>query len=303
MKQHDFYRARTGRVAAVAMLLLSLVSTVAAQTVPDMVLTPLDGTVVPVAPGEKAVFRFRAQGTGAMAHLMCHSAGTDQYAITASGDNPVGCPDLAALPFSQVLAFPGGDYACTYTAQRSATSRSDLAILFSTEPFSGTRINGLSFKLGTVPELELRLEPAPIAMLPDGRAQGMVRLVVRNRSPVAVRDLRAGSCLFEALPFRMDGDIAGGCGSSAYGPVCFDADYGFLLPDVPPLGESGCLVQLTSTAAYERPLSAPIVLVDDWMTDAANGGRLLPAVPASRRRLELSERLFMSGFDDLTPAR
>jgi hypothetical protein len=302
MSQCDFYLTIAGRRAAAVTLLL-LMSTVAAQSASDVVLTPLDGPILRIAPGAQEILRFRVQGTGAVADLMCHSAGTDQYAITASGDNPVGCPDLAALPFSQTVFFSGGDYTCTYTAQRSATSRSDLAVIFSTSPFSGYRINGLNYKLGTVPELELRLEPAPVAILPDGRAQGVVRLVVRNRSPVAVRDLRAGSCLFGALPFLMDGEIAGGCGSSAYGPMCFDARYGFLLPDVPPQGESGCLVQLTSRAVYERPLSVPVLLVDNWMTDAANGGLLLPAVPASRQLLELSDRVFMSGFDESSPVR
>ncbi|WP_257385116.1 hypothetical protein [Tahibacter caeni] len=295
-------RLRPNAIAAA--VLLSIIAPANAQSVPDVVLTPLDDTIRHLLPGDRGIFRFRAHGTGAAAHLWCHSAGTDQYIVTTAGDSPASCPDLQELPWSQSIYFPAGDYTCSYAVQRNASSRSDLAIEFSNEPYSGTRINSLNFKLGTVPGLELRLEAAPASILQNGRAQGLVSLVVHNDSAVTVRDLRAGFCLMEALPFAVDGAIAGGCGSSVYGPMCFDFGYGVLLPDVPPRGESSCLVRLTSNSVYERPLAFPIQLIDQWMTDAANGGRLLPAVPAPISYLQLSiDRLFASDFDDSAPMR
>jgi hypothetical protein len=284
---------------AVLSALLAVSATSAAQSGPDVRLSPLSETILRIRPGELGELRFKAQGSiGAVAYQWCHTAGPDQYVVTLRNDADARCPDLSSLAYGVQILFAAGDYECAYTVQRDALSRSDLSIGFSSAPFSGSTVSPLEFRLGTVPLLDLHIETEPASLLPDGRAEGYARLVVDNASSAAVRYLRAGDCLFMAMPFRVDGEIDGGCGPSVGAGFCFNGSYGFALPDVPAQGTASCRVRLTSTEVYGGKLMLPIRLDDYWMTDAANGGHLLPARSEAMRFLELyTDVIFRGDFE------
>lgn len=121
----------------------------------------------------------------------------------------------------------------------------------------------LAFVMGSLTDVGIRFDPVEFSIGADGHAVGVIRLTSQNFGPTAVREFQVGFCTDVIYPgFSIDGNIAQGCGSAQYGPVCFSSGFGFLRPALA-VGEShSCQIRLRSVAPYVQPLSFPLLLQD-----------------------------------------
>ena len=69
-----------------------------------------------------------------------------------------------------------------------------------------------------------------------------------------MREFQVGFCTENFYPeFTIDGNIAQGCGSAEYGPVCFGSGFGFIRPALVHGQSHRCLIRLRSRAPYSNP--------------------------------------------------
>ena len=255
----------------------------AAQEVPRI--TSLTGSVLRLAPGESGLLRLRVQAmTSVWTSVFAAYAANDEYAFVLVGGSSAtldGCAALGSRAGNSLVTFDptiaGGDLECTYAVRRSTGSINDLSMDMYPANGSGIPIaGGVSLRFGTVPDLRLDVRQESVGLLPDGRAQNLISLVVRQSSGVDLVGVSAGSCWIGSIPgFLMDGNIPGGCGGPVPGGFCFDGSYAFAMPTLPAQGSAACRIQLTSLEPYTTPLSYPIQLTTMYMRNAATGGRVL----------------------------
>ena len=248
----------------------------------DSVLSAPDGPILRLAPGESGTLRLRVQSaTPVWTKMLASEAADDEYEFVWVGDAE-GCADLEPQDFGRFVTFDptvaGGDIDCVYAVHRAIDSINDLSMDLMPSNGSGFPISGsVALRFGVVPDLRFDVRQESVALLPDGRAQSVVSLVVWQSSDVALTGVTAGFCWIGNVPgFLMDGNFRGGCpGPAPGGGFCFDGGYGFALPTFAPHEATTCRVQLTSLEAYTTPLSYPIQLITWLMRDAATGGSVI----------------------------
>ena len=266
-----------GRIVCLAVLFVTLPSV--AQD--PRIATP-DGSTLRLAPGDSGTLRLRVQSvTPVWTQMLAADAGDDEYEFVQIGDAR-GCAPLEPSVWGGFVTFDptvaDGDVECSYAVRRSTDSINDMSM--DLWPLAGSGLptgTGVALRFGTVPDMQLDVRPESAAWLPDGRAQGVVSLVVRQSSDVALTGVTAGFCWVVNYPgFVMDGNFAGGCsGPSPGGGFCFNGGYGFELPMLAPHAATTCRILLTSREAYSAPLFYPIQLITWLMRDAATGGGVL----------------------------
>jgi hypothetical protein len=136
---------------------------------------------------------------------------------------------------------------CIFDVRRNADSLHDNYYVASNEaciwsPIHSTCFN-LRMELGSHPDLALVIVPtAPVFV---GDTEAIVRATVANPSDLAIASPGFGACTTHYFPrFQWSTDIEDGCDDD-FSPPCFGSGYGFLVPDVPPRGQSSCLIKLT----------------------------------------------------------
>jgi len=281
---------------------VALAGVASAARADSIVLTAVDGRVLLMAPGDVATLRLRIQATQAFdATVFAHNAGSSEY--TLIGQPAAGCATFAPAGGIQHVLFDptvaSGDLLCEYTIRRSLDSLNDAGIWLWAN-VNGFPVATVEWVLGTTADVALTTRQESFALLPDGRARGLLRVTTSNPSGFSIDGLSAGSCLDTYFPdFSIDGTIAGGCGpANGYGGACFDYSYGFTLAPVPAQADTSCLVELTSTSPYVHPLYFPIELVLDSMINMQTGGHLLPMRDPPMAALMLAaDALFHDGFD------
>lgn len=280
---------------ALAPLILASAAPIAAQTrsIPFDVLAPAAVShVQPLAPGGSLQFSFSLR-SGAEAGLamlrvdvLSRPEALSQYSFASSDPSRCREPEIERREYSLKLAFPIGPIGqqeiitCTYTVTRSLSSNDDLGLVLC--DWLGGPCRLASFLIGTLPRMRLEVVPAT-GTLPDGSQ--LVRLVVRNDSPVAVASRVVGTnCAefgggeFFPVAFTLDTDFPGGC-PATIGQACLNfagqgfSSYGFELGPVAPGSTSSCLVRLVAsgrTFGYSR-VGVGFVEERVWLADGALG--------------------------------
>jgi len=134
--------------------------------------------------------------------------------------------------------------------------------------------NVASFSVGSLTDIALSVEPINFA-LDHGVAHALVRLHASNRGAGDVAQFSVGACTDNAPPpFSINGNIPDGCGSSGYGPTCFDYGLGFRIAALPAGQDMSCNIALTGTSAYVGPTQFAISM-HGTLTDPVTGGSLI----------------------------
>lgn len=271
----------------------------------DVQISAPDGAVTRLAPGESAVFRLRVQAaTSVWVNMMISSAADDEYDVAQIG-NVLGCAPLEPTSGIRYATFDptvaAGDLECSYAIRRNVDSINDLSVNIMALGGMGLPIAvAPPLRFGYVPDLRLDIRQDSVALLPDGRAENISTLTVRQTSPVGVDGLRAGSCLTAPPDVDIDGSIPGGCGDANQGESCLVMlSYGFRLPTVPAIGQTTCRVRLTSREPYAAPLYLPMRLSAGLLVrDPATGGALVPGTLGRYGMLRIDvDAVFADGFD------
>jgi hypothetical protein len=276
--------------------------------------------VVPLAPGQSFQFSFslRSRGSAGVAILrvdvLSRAEALSQYTFVSSDPSRCRVPEVEQREYSLRLAFGVGPLvpeevvACSYTVTRSLSSVDDLG--FALCDWLGESCHLASFRVGTLPRMELEVVPAT-GTLPDGTQ--LISLVARNNGPVAVTSrVVATSCAefgggwFFPVAFTLDTDFPGAC-RSTYGEGCISfggqhySSYGFDMGPVAPGNTASCLVRVRGAGGALGSSRIGVGFLDDraWLRDGAlafdpgfvfdpstmNGGGVisfgaLPPVPA-----------------------
>ena len=266
--------------------------------------TALPGPILHLSPGETGTLRLRVQSPSSIwTKLLAANAADEEYEFTQVGASE-GCAALEPQSWGSNVTFDptvtGGDLECVYSVRRAIESINDLSIDLWPTGSNGLPIGSVAMlRFGAVPDLRLDVRQDSVAWLPDGHAQSVVTLAVRQSSDVALSGVSAGFCWVGSFPgFTMDGNIPDGCaGPAPGGGFCFDGGYGFQLPTIPAHGAITCRVQLTTREAYMTPLYYPIRLVTTVMNDATTGGHILTLSSAMSGLVLNMDAIFLDRFE------
>jgi hypothetical protein len=180
-------------------------------------------------------------------------------------------PNGARMSIASIPA--GAQAGCTFDIRRDESSLHDITIASDDSCFWNAEVNRcgrLLMQIGSHPDLALTI--APIAPIFVGDTQAILRATVTNPSDIAIATPGFGSCGFDnQTQFGWDTDIAGGCGD-AYAIMCVGV-LGFSAPDVPPRGQSSCLIRLTFPPIQSPSGTAGLTL--DHVMSSVGGRQLL----------------------------
>jgi hypothetical protein len=242
--------------------------------------------VLPLAPGGSFPFSFTLRSgfdTGlAIFQLYVDSRveALAQYSFVSSDPARCRVPEVEERQYWLRLSFGVGPLGreetieCNYTVTRSLDSVDDLGFDLCNW-YDGSGCRHASFRVGTLPRMDLRVVPATGA-LPDGTQ--LVRLEVSNHGQVAVASrIVSTSCSefgggwFGPIAFTLDTDFPGAC-RSTYGQGCVNfggqsaSSYGFDMGPVAPGGTASCLVRVTGSNRYAGSTSVGVGFLDDRVT-------------------------------------
>jgi hypothetical protein len=229
--------ASIARTLVLGVLLACAASPVAAQFI-DVV--PVGGSprYLALPPGGSTTIAFELRNPGPLAveggvggELQVPPTVFGEYSFVSQQPTLCTTPVLeprvgyVVLRFPLAALAPGETRTCTYSVQRAPGSTNDLGFRTCWLPLQGgfNSFCGRVARLGTLPDLELALEPLGPAR--DGVT--LLRLRLLNRAPIDVAErVATTSCHeFEGGPaeptrFDVDGNFPGGCPAAAATPGC-----------------------------------------------------------------------------------
>lgn len=240
-----------------------------------------DSGHVQVLPGQTASFTFDIRNLDAEAGTVIGWGNIKDYqgVYTFGLSQQAGCntpyqtrPDILTFRWNFPVALGAGETRrCTYPVTRPATS----VLTARFYPCTGTNVSGSNNCSSVLPQLvfgtltDIAFSVSPIAELPVGAMEAIVKISVRNLSDVDVGSFKlATSCVgtpSNQLPYALDTDFPGACPLIQPNPGCtYDTQFGVPPPvfnwlvgvsPTPAHGESSCLVRMR----FRQPLVTSIV--------------------------------------------
>ncbi len=250
----------------------------------ELTLPDGDASHLQIQPGETASFSFDIRNLDSEAGTAIAWSRIEDYqgsqgaysfgpSLQAACRQPTQShPDIFAFQWSFPVDLGAGEtIRCTYPVIRSATSI--FTVRF--RPCVGQNVSGSNTCSGPLPLLvigtltDIAFSMSPIAELPVGANEAMVKITVRNLSDVDVGSFKlATSCVGtppNELPYALERNIPDACPLVAFNPGCtYSGQFGVPPPvsnwligvsPTPARGESSCLVRMR----FRQPLIAPVI--------------------------------------------